>query len=118
MIAARSGYTRQLNSRYATYGQNATFTNPKDGKQAALRMVDLTKGVEVGGGESQMATVLPSITARSSDLKGLGLKPTDLIGVDISISSETWGVVSFAPHPSPWGQEFGEIYFVVEASNG
>ncbi len=117
MTYARSGYTRQLNSRYATYGQNATFTNPVDDQPAVMRMIDLTKGIEVGD-ESKMSTLAPSITVRCADLNAIGLEPSELIGSAISISGVSWDVISYAPHPSPWGLDFGEIYFVVEATNG
>jgi hypothetical protein len=113
----RSGYTRQLNSRYASYGQNVSFTNPADQKPTVMRMIDLTKGVEVGG-EAQMATVLPSITARSADINALNLEPSELIGTVFTVSGTPWAVLSYAPHPSPWGLDYGEIYFVVEANNG
>lgn len=117
MIAARSGYARQLNSRYASYGQNATFTNPIDDQPAVLRMIDMTKGVEVGE-EAKVATIEPFITARCADVFALGLEPSDFQDVVITISGEQWRVISHAPHPSPWGLQYGQIYFMVEAENG
>lgn len=116
-MSSRDGYTRLLRSRYASYGQTIGFTHPQTNLPVAIRMIDMTKGVEIGEGPAKIPTVAPSLTVMTADLTSLDLTPVNLNGVEFTINGVTWQVTAYAPHPSPWGLEFGEIYFLVTEAN-
>jgi hypothetical protein len=113
-LATKSGYTRVLNARYASFGVTATFTSPATNAAATLTMIDMTKGVTVGQDFAQVPTVEPIATARMADVNALNVDPGDMVGVVITLNEVEWQIRSYAPHPGPFGPDLGQVYFMLE----
>jgi hypothetical protein len=108
----KESYAAVLARRYELWGRDVEIRSPKTGSLVTLRLIDLTRGVEIGDAVD-VATVSPAASARKSDLTALGLSPTDLIGVDITLNDVVWTVRSHQPKPGPHGPETAEVYLML-----
>ncbi len=84
----------------------------------ALRAIDKTMGVELGGAKdqrnrfsSEVETVEPGATVRAADLTGIDL--ADLRDASLEINGKTWIVRNHRMRPSPTGEGTGEVLLLL-----
>lgn len=117
-FSASSGWDRVVAAKYGRFGVDTAFTSPVEARTVTLRMIDLTKGVEVGTGFSQVATVTPAVAVRFSEMTALGIAPGDMMGVCFTLNGANWQIKSYSPKPGPFGQGVAEVYFMLEDADG
>lgn len=113
-MTTQSAYAAVLTARYRRFGVDATITNPATRAPATVRMIDFSKGITTGNDFAQVGTVQPVAAARLSDLTALGFEPADLVDEKITLNGVDWFVVSYAPHPGPFGPNLSQVYFTLE----
>lgn len=112
-MSTRAGYAKLLSRRYSAWGIDVTVTNPCTGQDTTLRMIDLTRGVEIGDSAAEVSTVAPTAAVRKAELTAAELEPRDMIGLQIELNGANWAINSHAPKPGPFGAEDGEVYFML-----
>lgn len=117
MNSVTRSFVALMSRKYVLWGRDVTIKHPKTGRSLTLRMVDLTRGIEVGDGDAQVSTVLPSASIRASELVDADIDAHDMIGQALTLNGVDWVINSHAPKDNPHGPENGEIYFMLVNAN-
>lgn len=117
MNSVTRSFVALMARKYVLWGRDVTIKHPHTGRDLTLRMVDLTRGIEVGDGDAQVSTVLPSASVRACDLSSSEIDAHDMIGQAITLNGVEWTINSHAPKDNPHGPENGEIYFMLVNAN-
>lgn len=112
-MTIRSGFVAVMARRYALWGRDVEINHPMRGDAINLRMIDATRGVEVGGDMMTLATVEPAALVRKSELTAARLLPSDLIGIAFTLNDARWRIQSTQPKPTVHGAESGEIVLML-----
>lgn len=109
-------WPRHYDAIYARIGVDAVLTIPgTDGGEFALRVVDKTSGIVVGGGGVEVGTVLPACDVRAVQFFGLSLNLDDMKGSEIAFNGVAWDIERHEMRPSPAGESAGEIRLFLSA---
>lgn len=100
---------------YAMFGTDAVVRCTYGGA-FAVRVIDLTSGVEVSEGSGlDIKSIRPAAAVMVSELTSVGLARADLEDALIEINNKLWKVKATMPKPSPSGEASGELYlFLIE----
>lgn len=105
-----------MDRKYTLWGRDVELTNPETGLSMTLRMIDMTRGIEVGDGLVTVATVEPAALVRKADLTAAGLRASDLIESEFTLNDAAWRVESTQPRPTVHGAENGEVVLLLARS--
>lgn len=108
-----ASYKRVQDRRYALWGQDTTLKNPKSGASMTLRLIDATKGIEVGDGMVTLSTVEPAAMVRKAELTSNDIRASDLINSEFTLNDAAWRVESTQPRPTVHGAEYGEVVLLL-----
>lgn len=97
-------YSAILRRRYALFGKPVSLTISAIGKTIALRMIDYTRGLQIGSGEVEIDTIGPSATVMERDLSSAGVSIQDILGECFTLNDYEWQINSTAELPGPHGQ--------------
>lgn len=111
MSFAQTRFTRCLNRKYQLWGVDVTFRNPLTGASESLKMVETTKNDDFGDNLVSVSTLTPSATVRYSDLTAIGVTPSNMVGVSITMNGTLWTIQSHGLRPCPFGAANGEVSF-------
>lgn len=113
MNAVKRGFQAMMTRKYELWGQDVTFNHPCSGDEVTLRMIDATRGVDIGDNMITMSTVEPAAMVRKSELTAADLRASDLIGMPFTLNGSSWRVQSTQPRPTVHGAEYGEIVLLL-----
>lgn len=106
-----------MSRKYQLWGETVSLRNPRTAATFSLRMIDNTRGVEVGDGMVTMSTVEPAAMIRKADLTEQDIRASDLIGCCFTLNGASWRVQSTQPRPTVHGAECGEVVLLLARSN-
>ncbi len=116
-MSVKAGFEALMSRKYLLWGETVTLRNTRTGASFSLRMIDNTRGVEVGDGMVTLATVEPAAMVRKSDLTAQELRASDLIGTCFTLNGSNWRVQSTQPKPTVHGAEYGEMVLLLARAN-
>lgn len=116
MKAVKRGFEAMMARKYDLWGEDVVINHPCDGREVTLKMIDATRGVEIGDGLVTMSTVEPAAMVRKSEMTAAELRASDLIGMCFSLNDAHWRVQSTQPRPTVHGAEYGEIVLLLARS--
>lgn len=97
---------------YQALGVPASLTLPGALAPVAVRAIDKTAGIAIGGAVD-VQSIVPAASVRMSDLAAGGVRLDDLDESLLGLNGLTWRVRSHMPRPSPAGQADGEVYLLL-----
>lgn len=98
---------------YSIQGVPAAITLASGTLLDGLTGLDKTSGVDVGGGDVQIQTIVPAAIFRVRELREKGAVPADLPKASLIMNGFEWRVNSYRLKPSPKGEHDGEVLLLL-----
>lgn len=118
MTVGAGVYRRVLASRYRIWATQACFSSDKGPLSFTIPAIDLTRGVEIGDGLTENATLEPVASVRAADLCALQVEAVELVDGVLTLNGVEWIVVRTEPKPGPFGPLSGEVHLMLVRSDG
>jgi len=101
---------------YAEIGVPATFIS--GALEVSLTVIDDTRPKSLPAGSAEVRGLGPGAFARIPELMAAGITQDDWQDAVLTFNGRSWIVRSYELRGSPNGEDFGEVRFLLKASDG